>query len=197
MFSLKKAAMGVGIGLRQETPSYDGAGIWHHCLETGEMHRIEEDTDFRALLEQQCSQISASSQTIYQEIGLAKPNGRWDVVPDQTRFTFTEASGTRRHARYGLVGSYNPTSHSWLWSWAFPDGWMPDAVTAPAAKLRALGEERGWKALTEPNLYLGEQEAWHLTILGAYLMGYPLVYRGSVNDMNAHYFAIDRPVELT
>lgn len=197
MFSLKKAAMGFGIGIREETPSYDGAGIWYRCRDTREMHRIDERPDFRALIEQQCAEVSTSSQVIYQEIGLAKPDGRWDVTPDQARFTFTERSGTQRHARYGVIGSYNPKSHSWLWSWAFPDGWMPPAATAAASKLRQLGEEKGWKALTEPNLYLDEHEAWHMTMLGAHIMGYPLVYRGSVNDMNAHYFAIDRPVELT
>ena len=135
------------------------------------MYRIDETPDFRALVEQQCAKVSASSQVIYQEIGLAKPDGRWDVTPDQARFTFTEHSGTQRHARYGVIGSYNPNSHSWLWSWAFPDGWMPPAATAAARNCVSWAEKLA--ALTEPN-YLDEHEA-HMTMLGAHIMGYPLV----------------------
>jgi hypothetical protein len=33
--------------------------------------------------------------------------------------------------------------------------------------------------------------------MGAWAAGYPMVYRAQVNEVNHHYFAIDRPVRLT
>jgi hypothetical protein len=84
-----------------------------------------------------------------------------------------------------------------MWAWDMPEEWMPAPATAVARQLLDVGLKNDWDALTAPMLLINEHEAWHMAKLGAWIAGYPMVYRAMVNDHNHHYFAIDRPVRLT
>ncbi len=176
---------------------YAGEGIWFACPDCNRLHETENGAGFRPLLERLCDEIGESSLAIYAELGLGDRSGRWDVMPEQALFKFTESDGRTAMAPYGVVASWNEDSHSWMWAWGFPEGWMPEAAVAAAQRARARGEEEGWQALTERMLAVNEEEAWHLTNLVAHLNGWPLVYRAKVNEKNWHFFAIDRPVATT
>jgi hypothetical protein len=84
-----------------------------------------------------------------------------------------------------------------MWAWEMPEDWMPAPAKTVAHQLRDAGLKNSWDALSEPMLLINEHEAWHMTKLGAWIAGYPMVYRAPVNELNHHYFAIDRPVWLT
>ena len=171
---------------------YSGEGIWVVCPDCGNRHEIDEDPDFRQLLERLCGEIGQSSQEIYGEFGIGSSEGRWDVLPEEPLFKFTDGNGRTAVAPYGIVASWNPDTDSWLWAWAFPEDWVPAPARTVAERLRKVGEEEGWEAATSRELAVNEHEAWHLTELAAHIAGYPLVYRARVNEQNWHYYAIDR-----
>ena len=47
---------------------------------------------------------------------------------------------------------------------------------ALARRLREHGAQMQWQPLTEPLLYLGEHDSWHMADLAADLAGWPMVY---------------------
>ena len=174
---------------------YEGEGIWYVCDDCGHLTEIEdEDGDFRNLLEDLCEQVSQSSRDMYTAFDIGSGGGRWDVLPDDGLFKFTNANGRVAISSYGVVSSWNENTHSWMWAWGFPDGWTkPKALEAVNAAYRA-GVTNDWQAVTKRLLAVNEHEAWHLTNLVAHLNGWPMVYRARVNEMNWHYFALSRPV---
>ena len=172
---------------------YEGEGIWHVCDECGHLKEVEQDADFRNMLEDLCREISASSRELYAAYDIGSGGGRWDVIPSEGLFKFTTADGRVAICDYGVVSSWNPDTHSWMWGWGFPDGWIAAKALAAVNVAHRAGVSNGWQAVTERLLAVNEHEAWHLTNLVAHLNGWPLVYRARVNERNCHYFALSRP----
>lgn len=167
---------------------YTGEGIWRVCPSCNAPHEVT-DPAFQNEIQDACYQVSASSQKAYEEFGFSKP-GRWGVDAKNGIFTNTLDAGPRAVAPYGIIGSWNSENHSWLWSWAMSDSWMPAKAKEVAQRFYDVGEEYDWEAVTSKNLLVNEKEAWHLTHLAAYVSGYPIVYRAKVNEINHHYYAI-------
>lgn len=176
-----------------DTPTeYDGEGIWLGCPDCGGAHEKLDDPDFAALLDRLCSEIGASSRSLYSRFGMDACDGRWDVLPREGLFKVTDVQGRTALARYGIVASWNAKSHGWLWAWGFPEAWRtPPPCLAPVHRLKDRAEAMGWRAVTTRHLKVNEHEAWHLTNLTAETNGFPMVYRARVNDVNHHYYAID------
>ncbi len=177
----------------QDSPDYDGEGIWFACPDCGALHPTGDDTEFRDLIEQLCCEIGASSRALYDEFGVTDPDGSWNAHPEEKLFRFTNSDGRIALAEYGVVGSWNPDSHSWLWAWGFPEDWFPEPALEVANRLYDAGLDNGWQATTERTLAVNEHEAWHLTNLAAHVSEFPMTYRAKVNDKNWHYFALSRP----
>ncbi len=196
MFGFGKQKMGYKTVRDERWGDYEGKGIWAPC-DCGNLHEVEQDHEFVDVMEEQCCAIGDSSQALYNEFFINELNGRWDVVPSQARFTFTRENGQQCHARYGVVGSYNQVTHSWMWAWHFPEGWEEKPALQVANRLCDLGVDKNWQPLIEPILFVNDHEAWHMAKLAAWASGYPMVYRAPVNEKNYQYFAIDRPVWLT
>ena len=197
MFGYLKSKMGFGAVQNDAWGDYAGTGIWFDCPGCDTPHEADQPQAFTDLTEAQCTALGESSQEVYEAFDIGQPGGRWEVHPEQARFTFTRADGRQCHARYGVIGSYNQVTHSWLWAWAWPAEWMPAPALGVAQDLLDFGLQKDWQPLTEERLRLNEHEAWHMTKLAAWNAGFPMVYRGPVNECNYHYFAIDRPVWLT
>ena len=170
---------------------YDGDGIWLCCPDCGKPRRLQ-DAAFDGRLEALCGEVGETSEAQMRAFGMSTGEGRWDVVPEGPMFVFTTPEGRRATASYGVVASWNDTSHSWLWAWAFPETWMPEPALDVARHLKIRGTEETWEAVTTKNLVLGEHEAWHLAKLAARAAHFPMVYRARVNEVNWHYFAIGR-----
>ena len=169
---------------------YDGEGIWFICPDCEASHEVT-DTEFLDQVSAACREIDATTKQLYDDFGFAEAGGSWDVDPDIPRFCMTMADGRRASGAYGVVGSWNEKSHSWLWAWQMDDEWMPAPAKSAARHLKTHGDEHGWQITSARHLLLNENEAWHMTNLAAQAAGFPGTYRAKVNDINHHYFIID------
>ncbi len=181
-----------------ETWTYPGAGIFYRCQLCGGIHEADQPDDFLDKVARCSATISASTQDLYRALQIPGEGGRWNIAPQEATFVFTRPGGEKCFADYGLIGSWNPETCSWLWAWHMPDFFdthrPPETELTLVRRLREHGAQWGWQPLTEPLLYLGEPDSWHMADLAADLAGWPMVYRAKVNDSNYHYFAISRPV---
>ena len=137
--------------------------------------------------------VGLTSRAIYEEFQIGKEGGRWDALPEEGYIRFTLEDGRTSYASYGVAASWAQHSHSWLWSWAMPDGWVHENASVVSKRAYDFGLERDWNAMTTKSLLVNEHEAWNLTKMVAHLSDMPLVYRAKVNDINWHYFALSRP----
>ena len=172
---------------------YRGEGIWYACPDCATLRETAHDAELYALLEQVCAELGESSAQIYQEFEIGDPYGRWATVEDQGLFEFISEDGRTAVSQYGVVASWNERSHSWMWGWGFPDGWIHPQALQAVHKAYETGLDNGWQAVPARLLAVTTHEAWHLTKLVAHLNGWPMVYRARVNDINWHYFAMTRP----
>lgn len=172
---------------------YDGEGIWYVADDGGALIQTEDCPAFRSMLERLGRNVSRTSRSLYEAFGIGSKGGRWDVLPEQGLFKFTGADGRVAMANYGVVSSWNADTHSWMWGWGFPDGWVSSKALEPVNLAYRAGLGNDWQAVTKRLLAMNEHEAWHLTSLVAHLNGWPLVYRAQVNDINWHYFALSHP----
>ena len=101
---------------------------------------------------------------------------RWDL--DQRTgtisWTFPDKVAT---ADAQLLGSYNPSAGSWLWSWANASI-LPHMCRA-AETVRDWGTEHGLAALTEPKLDVDEETAASLVALAVRITSATGFYRGT------------------
>ncbi len=179
---------------KNDAPDYDGEGVWYHCGNCDARHAIDETPEYRNLIEDLCTTVSDSSRELYERLGIGSGDGRWDVLPDEGLFKFTTAEGRSAIAEYGVVGSWNDQTHSWLWTWAMPEDWLTPASRRVCETLKARADtEKDWEPVQWGTLFVNEHEAWHLTNLAAWVNNMPMVYRAKVNDLNWHYFAIAEP----
>lgn len=177
-------------GTSSET--YDGEGIFLSCPDCHNYHRAPENAAFDAAIKTACAEVGDTTQQRYKEFGCLDPNGRWDMLPDEGIFYFTNADSPRCFGNFSLVGSWIAHTHSWMWGWNLPQ--ITPATRKAPDLARAKGEAEGWPCLTNSSLLLNQEEAWHLTDLAASLAGYPMVYRAKVNEKAWAYFAIDELV---
>jgi hypothetical protein len=182
---------------KQQTTSYwgtyAGEGIWAPCADSDGAYPVDQPMGFRARLERIAEEVSESSRRIYDEFGIGIEGARWNALPREGYIRFTQPDGRTSYASYGVAASWAEHSHSWLWSWAMPEGWVHAHAQVVARRAREYGIEFDWEALTAKSLLVNEQEAWNLTKLVAHISDMPLVYRAKVNDINWHYFALSRP----
>lgn len=172
---------------------YEGEGIWTSGSDTGGPHPIHETADFREAVIKLGEDVGQTSREIYEEFQIGKDGGRWDALPDEGYIRFTLEDGRTSYASYGVAASWAEHSHSWLWSWAMPKGWVHPNAQVVSKRAHDFGQDQCWDALTTKSLLVNEMEAWNLTKLVAHASDMPLVYRAKVNDINWHYFALSRP----
>jgi len=173
--------------------AYAGEGIWTHSGSTLGAQPVDEPMGFRAKLERISEEVSDSSRKLYDEFRIGAEGARWNALPAEGYIRFCDPDGRTSYASYGVAASWAEHSHSWLWSWAMPKGWVHDHAQVVSKRAREYGFEFGWEALTNKSLLVNEQEAWNLTKLVAHISDMPLVYRAKVNDINWHFFALGRP----
>ncbi|MDX8353888.1 hypothetical protein SLH47_16090 [Cognatiyoonia sp. IB215182] len=176
----------------QKPEVYEGEGIFLKCPDCDNYHRSPDIPSFDAAIRLACETVGATTQKSYSEYNCLSSDGRWDMLPEEGIFCFTNSDGRRCFADFSLVGSWIEATHSWMWGWNLPDTHITPANRKASDLARAKGEAEGWPCLTTPSLLLNADEAWHLTDLAAFLAGYPMVYRAKVNEKAWAYFAIDQ-----
>jgi len=173
--------------------AYIGEGMWTPCQECGGAHPVKEADGFRTRLNRIAEEIGQSSRALYEEFQIGAEGARWNALPQDGYIRFSHPDGRTSYASYGVAASWAEHSHSWLWSWSMPEGWVHEHAQVVAKRDHDAGRDFGWDALTRKSLLVNEQEAWNLTKLFPHLSDMPLVYRGKVHDINWHYLALSRP----
>jgi hypothetical protein len=113
---------------------------------------------------------------------------------DTGTITWTFADGQIVEAPVQVIGTYNRTDNSFLWSWANPS--VVSALHINALLARSYGEKHGVKDLASPLAHVSEEQAWEFAAIanhlskssGAYRAGAggPIVYVtfGKINLRN-------------
>lgn len=183
---------------RPDQPSwgnYAGTGIWSYHATNREIRELAMPTRVHDLITKITATYVDTLPGLYADWALDDPRGKWETFPDEQVFKVTTVAGRVWYARYGLLSSWNHETHSWLWSWAFPQDWdVPKGVVEPAWALHRESARKGWTAGLEPSLLVNEREAMRLACLAAHVSGMPLIYRAKVNAVNTQFFVLERPV---
>jgi hypothetical protein len=70
----------------------------------------------------------------------------WDMNQDEAILRFHFQDGTLAEAPAQAIGSYNVQQRSWMWAWANRS--IDDHLSRDSARLRDLGEAKGYPLLT-------------------------------------------------
>lgn len=80
--------------------------------------------------------------------------------PGQAWLAFGDADGFRVRCDAHVIGSFSPTSETWLWGWA-NDHWEA-RVTEAIVAVKRRGEREGVRSLTRSTFQADEADAWNL-----------------------------------
>jgi hypothetical protein len=128
--------------------------------------------DYKAKAIVRLTQLSASHDNVW-NMGKAE---RWDADQENGILRWTFGDGTMVEAKYQVVGTYNPETETFHWSW--DDRTVPKRLTIDASNVKSLGESHKIAALTTAKLTFAEEEAWELAALTVKLNDRKGLYRG-------------------
>jgi hypothetical protein len=80
--------------------------------------------------------------------------------PGQAWLAFGDGDGFRIRCEAHVIGSWSPTSGTWLWGWA-NDHWEP-RVTEALVAVKRRGEREGVRSLTRSIFEADEAHAWDI-----------------------------------
>lgn len=108
---------------------------------------------------------------------------RWDL--DQTSGTIRWTFGDRvAEAPAQILGTFSPTSGTWLWAWA-NDSLLP-SVRTTSEEVRSWGERNGQTMLTTPKLALTENQVADLVGIAFRLARASGFYRATAGQAQIH-----------
>ena len=106
--------------------------------------------------------------------------GSWNFDGKTGLIKFQVRDGSEVAYPAQIVGSWNEKSRTFLWSWA--NSGVPENLSEAAAKVREIGEERGWNLLTNPKFECDQDVAFMLTCAASELTKLPFFYRGPAGN---------------
>lgn len=160
-------------GGRFQGDSFQGEGFFPRCPECGYYHR-DLTPAFQGLVLEACAAIVPSSRRLHRAFRIDDPKAQWSADLSTGLFTVTVPGQGRAHAEFHSVGSWDEESGAFQWSWAEDEPKRPQTTKA-ADHARRVGAHYWLRSLTAPQLYTGETEAWHLTMVTAHLSEHPAV----------------------
>ena len=104
----------------------------------------------------------------------------WHLDQDTRKLTFSENGKVKVIADAQIVGSYSTYSHTWKWSWA--NDTVDDGMKKDIGKVKAYGEQHGYKDLTTARWECDEDDARTMTAVAGYLLKSKGAYRGPMED---------------
>lgn len=116
----------------------------------------------------------------------------WSLDLESGRIRFEAAGKPRAIAPAQIIGTHDPVTGSWLWGWDHPS--VPEPLRRAAARLRALGAQRGIAPFTDRQVPASDDEAWTWTALAALLDGAEGAYAAPTD--RARIFLVFGPVTL-
>lgn len=136
------------------------------------------DAGFGTLVEKAMNDLrtkTASHQAVW---GLGKSE-RWSLNQEDGRliFTFSDKMVT---CEAQIVGSFNKTKGTWLWSWDNPS--VMSNLTTASRQLREYGRQHGYTKLTRAEWKATEEEAWEMVSIATLESNAQGAYRGPAGD---------------
>ncbi|MBF9036434.1 hypothetical protein HKCCE2091_19525 [Rhodobacterales bacterium HKCCE2091] len=178
-------------GSIQTQNGFQGEGVFPRCPDCGGYHR-DTTPAFQGLVLEACAAVIPSSTRLSREFHADDAAGNWRFDTGTGLFTIEAPGSGRSHAEFHTIGLWDEDSGRFRWSWAWEEGSRPPTIKA-AEHARAVGKHYWLRALTAPELYVGETEAWHLTMVAAYLSDLPMV-AATPAEVGKIFMALHRPV---
>lgn len=170
---------------------FQGEGFFPRCPECGEYHR-DLTPSFQGLVMEACAAVIPTSRRMHREFLIDDPASSWRMDPETELFTTTTRHQGRSHAHYHAVGDWSEATGAFTWAWALDEDIRPPNTKA-CKHAREVGQYYWMRSLSAPTLYVGETEAWHLTMVTAYLSDHP----GVTALKTAHgkcFVVLERPI---
>lgn len=142
------------------------------CLESSE-------TEYEQYLEEAYAQLQLRQDKLIQEYRLSTWE-RFDWNQDSQELVFSDQGQPKVIAKIQFVGSFSNRSNTWRWAWA-NDSVVP-GMKQDVARVKALGEQRGWKRLVTPQWDADEQDGWNMTAVAAHVLDAQGAYRTPDED---------------
>jgi hypothetical protein len=99
----------------------------------------------------------------------------WNVDQDTGQIVFEFSDGTVASAPVQIVGTFNAGDNTFMWGWDHPS--VDPALQASASRVKAFGEEHGFRELTTQTVSCTEKRAWEYTALAMRLAEASGAYR--------------------
>ncbi|QDU58008.1 hypothetical protein Pan181_42330 [Aeoliella mucimassa] len=100
----------------------------------------------------------------------------WGVDQDEGVLEFATPAGLIVTCKVQIIGTYDTTNSTWLWSW--DNRSIEPALTEDASKLREYGQAHDLEELTTRKLDITEEKCWEFTALACKLCEAQGGYRG-------------------
>lgn len=170
---------------------FDGEGFFPRCPECGRYHR-DTTPAFQGLVMEACAAVIPTSRRMHRKFKIDGPETTWTALADEGLICIDTPGQGKSYANYHSVGSWDEGSGAFKWSWALEEDERPSTIKA-VDHARRVGSHYWLRSLTAPTLYVGENEAWHLAMITAYLSDHPGVTAMSTNHGKS-LIVLEKPV---
>jgi len=139
----------------------------------------KENPAFKTLTEKATYDLQAKTASHQAVWGLGKSD-RWDLNQSDGNLIFTFPDKTVT-CEAQLIGSYDKTRGTWLWSWDNPS--VETNLTRNSRWLRDYGTQNKYEKLTRAEWKATENDAWEMAALATLLCNAQGAYRGPAGDV--------------
>jgi len=100
----------------------------------------------------------------------------WELIPEAGVIGFARDDGVFVVADIQIIGSFVPSESIWQWAWSHAG--MDDALKVDSLVVKEHGEEKGFEALTEPQVEADPMLLGGLMALTVKLTGSDCIWEG-------------------
>jgi hypothetical protein len=136
--------------------------------------RLRDDAKYERFAHDACAAFKTRQEAFVREFNLNAWE-RYDWDQDKGTLVFSHQGVPKVIAQIQFVGSYSHVSRTWRWAWA--NDATDTKLKVGVARVRALGEQEGWRRLTEPQWPATEQDGWDMTSIAGHVLGAQGAYK--------------------
>jgi hypothetical protein len=113
----------------------------------------------------------------------------WELDQDEGILRFRFEDGVVVSASAQIIGTFDTTKRSWMWSWH--NASILPSLQTDALRIRDFGESHGFDLLTKPSWSCDEDLCWRLAALALKICDRQGIYRG-LGGKTAIFFTYER-----
>lgn len=129
-------------------------------LEVCARNWIEDADAYQALINACIERLQSAQTKLIEDFGLNDWE-RWDWDMDKQELVFSHEGRKRVIASVAFAGTYSTESCTWMWAWANDS--FPEQVRSTLSTVKSIGEETGFRRLTQGHWAADEYDGWHMT----------------------------------